>query len=91
MALYDTVVDAVSIYSGIAFNPLTNELWASSASIVGSNVDAIFKVDLATGDTTIVGHTGLGKRTNDIIFDEDGNLFGVTGSETEVNDFVSLK
>lgn len=87
---YDNVVDAVSIYSGIAFHPLTNELWASSASIVGSNVDAIFKVDLATGDTTIVGHTGLGKRTNDIIFDEDGNLFGVIGSESEVNDFVSL-
>jgi hypothetical protein len=87
---YDFIVDAVSIYSGIAFNPLTNELWASSAGIVGSNVDAVFKVDLSTGDTTIIGHTGLGKRTNDLIFDENGNLYGVIGSETELNDFVSI-
>ena len=87
---YDLIVDAIGIYSGMAFNPLTNELWASSASIVGTNLDAIFKVDLLTGDTTIVGHTGLGKRTNDLIFDEDGNLFGVIGSETELNDFVSI-
>ncbi len=87
---YTLVVDAVSTYSGVAFNPLTNELWASSATIVGSNVDAIFKVDLTTGDTTIIGHTGLGKRTNDIIFNENGNLYGVIGSESEVNDFVSI-
>ncbi len=87
---YDMVVDAVSTYSGVAFNPLNNELWASSAAIVGSNMDVIFKVNLFTGDTIIVGHTGLGKRTNDIIFDENGNLFGVIGSESELNDFISI-
>ena len=87
---YFLVFDAVSIYSGIAFNPMTNELWASSASIVGPNVDAIFKVDLTTGDTTIVGHTGLGKRTNALIFDENGNLYGLIGTESELNDFVSI-
>ena len=34
---YSLVVDAISTYSGIAINPLSNELWASSASIVGPN------------------------------------------------------
>ncbi len=88
---YSLVVDAVSIYSGIAFHPLTNELWATSASNVGVNVDAVFKVDLTTGDTTIIGHTGLGKRTNDIVFDEDGELlYGIIGSDSEVNEFVDI-
>ncbi len=87
---YTMLVDAVSNYSGIAFNPLTNELWASSASFVGTNKDAIFKVDITTGDTTIVGHTGLGKLTNDLVFDENGNLFGLIGSESETNDFISI-
>ncbi|MFI5405566.1 MAG: M6 family metalloprotease domain-containing protein [Nitrososphaerales archaeon] len=87
---YNLVVDGEGTYSGTAFNPLTNELWATSANIVGVNMDAIFKVNITTGDTTIVGHTGLGKRTNDIVFDENGNLFGVIGSETEINDFISI-
>lgn len=87
---YSMIVDAVSNYSGIAFNPLTNELWASSASFVGANIDAIFKVEITTGDTIIVGHTGLGKLTNDLVFDENGNLFGVIGSESETNDFISI-
>ena len=87
---YSLVVDAISTYSGIAINPLSNELWASSASIVGPNLDVIFKVDLTTGDTTIVGHTGLGKRTNDLIFDENGSIYGLIGSESEQNDFISI-
>ncbi len=54
------------------------------------NLDVIFKVDLNTGDTTVVGHTGLGKRTNDLIFDENGSIYGLIGSESELNDFVSV-
>ena len=87
---YNLVIDAISTYSGITFNPSTNELWASTSSIVGPNVDAIFKVNITTGDTTIVGHTGLGKKTNDIVFDESGNLYGLIGSESELNDFISI-
>ncbi len=87
---YSLVIDAEGTYSGIAFNPVTNELWGTSANVFGSNVDLVFKVNLTTGDTTGVGHTGLGKRTNDIVFDEDGDLFGVIGSESELNDFVSI-
>ncbi|MFI5405567.1 MAG: T9SS type A sorting domain-containing protein [Nitrososphaerales archaeon] len=84
------VVDAVGSYYGITFHPQTNELWATSRAIVGVNVDAISKVNISTGDTSIVGHTGLGKQTNSIAFDENLNLFGVIGSNSQVSDFVSI-
>ncbi len=50
----------------------------------------VFTVNLSTGDTSIVGHTGLGKQTNAIAFDGNLNLFGVIGSTTQLNDFVSI-
>jgi hypothetical protein len=84
------VIDAVGTYLGIAFHPQTNELWATSRAVVPPNRDAIFKVNLTTGDTTIIGHTGLGKQTNDIAFDENMNLFGVVGTSAQLNDFISI-
>jgi hypothetical protein len=84
------VVDAVGSYSGVTFNPETNELWASSRAVTPPNKDAIFTVDLMTGDTTIVGHTGLNKQTNAITFDNNINLYGVIGNVTELNDLVSI-
>jgi hypothetical protein len=88
------VVTGVGSYLNIAFHPTTNEMWATSRSFIPPNKDAIFKVNLTTGDTTIVGHTGLGKQTNDIVFDdlfdETGILYGVIGLESEINDFISI-
>ncbi len=84
------VVTGQGSYSGITFNPVTNKLWASSRSFVPPNKDAIFTVDLSTGDTTIIGHTGLNKLTNDIVFDENQNLYGVVGAASEINDFISI-
>ena len=84
------VVDAVGSYLGVTFNPATNELWASSRAVAPPNKDAIFIVNLTTGDTTIVGHTGLNKQTNAIAFDDNLNLYGVIGSVTELNDLVSI-
>jgi len=84
------ILDAAGSYSGITFHPQTNELWATSRAFILPNKDAVFKVNLATGDTTIIGHTGLGKLTNDLIFDENLNLFGVIGSSSEMNDFISI-
>ena len=84
------MVDAAGSYSGIAFNPQTNELWATSRSFVPPNKDAVFKVDKLTGDTTIIGHTGLNKLTNDLVFDENLNLYGVIGSASEINDFINI-
>jgi len=84
------VIDAEGSYSSIAFRPVTNELWATSRAILPPNNDAIFKVNLSTGDTTIIGHTGLGKMTNAIAFGESMNLFGVIGTSNENNDFISI-
>jgi hypothetical protein len=84
------VVDAVGSYLGMTFHPETNELWATSRAITLPNREAIFKVNLSTGDTTIVGYTGLGKQTNDISFDENLNLFGIIGTPSEVTDFVGI-
>jgi len=84
------VVDAIGSFSGITFHPQTNELWATSRAFVPPNKDAVFKVNLSTGDTTIIGHTGLNKLTNDLVFDENLNLYGVVGSSSEVNDFINI-
>ncbi len=84
------IVDAVGSYLGLTFHPQTNELWATSRAFVGANVDAIFTVNITTGDTTIVGRTGLGTNTNAISFDENLNLFGVIGSAAQLSDFVSI-
>lgn len=84
------LVNATGSYLGITFNPVTNELWATSRAPNLPNKDAIFKVNISTGDTTIVGHTGLGKQTNDIVFDENNNLYGVIGSASELNDIISI-
>ena len=84
------VVDAEGSYQGLAFNPATNELWASSRALAPPNRDAIFKVNFNTGDTAIVGHTGLGAQTNAIAFDENVNLYGVIGSPSVLNDFISI-
>jgi len=84
------VVDAEGNYSGITFNQQTNELWATSRSILPPNKDAVFKVNILTGDTTIIGHTGLNKVTNDLVFDENLNLYGVVGTTSELNDFISI-
>jgi M6 family metalloprotease-like protein len=87
---YNFEIDAMSAYAGMTFHPGSNELWATSRSFIPSHLDAVFKVNLSTGDTTLVGHTGLGKETNDIVFDENFNLFGVIGSENDLSDFISI-
>jgi len=84
------IVDAVGSYSGITFHPNSNELWATSRAFIPPNKDAVFTVNLTNGDTTIIGHTGLNKLTNDLIFDENLNLYGVIGGSSETNDFISI-
>ena len=84
------LVDAIGSYSGITFHPQTNELWATSRSFTPPNKDAVFKVNISTGDTTIIGHTGLNKLTNDLVFDESLNLYGIIGSSSELNDFINI-
>jgi hypothetical protein len=74
----------------MTFDPVTNELWASPLVVLGNTKDRLFKVNLATGDTTIVGQTGFGIQTNALTFDNAGNLFGVTGSTSQNNNLISI-
>jgi hypothetical protein len=75
--------------AGLAFNPISGELWASVRP-PASPVDAIYKISLPSGTATLVGSTGLGLLTTDIIFDANGRLFGITGSGAQVNDFIRI-
>jgi hypothetical protein len=75
----------------LSFNPGTNELWGTPLVVLGSTRDRIFKVNLDTGDTIVVGQTGFGIPTNALAFDNSGNLYAVTGAATALNNLVSLK
>jgi hypothetical protein len=74
----------------MTFNPNTNELWGTPLVVLGSTKDRIYKINLVTGDTTVVGQTGFGIQTNAIAFDNSGNLYAVTGTTTILNNLVSL-
>jgi hypothetical protein len=87
---FNFVVNANTSVGGISFHPLTNELWASSRGFVGPNKDKIFKVDLATGDITLIGNTGLPFMTNDIAFDEKQKMYGLIGGSGIVSDLIEI-
>jgi len=89
-SLATELVDAGTPLSGIAFNPLNNELWASLYAVFGTNRDKIVKINILTGDTTYIGKTNQTLVTNDIAFDKQGNLYGAVGSATNPNNFISI-
>lgn len=74
----------------IAFNPLTNELWGSVKNILGNPKDRIAKFDLVTGDTLLLGQTGYNVNTIDIVFDENGILYGVKGAGNVISDLFTI-
>jgi hypothetical protein len=71
---YNYVITASIEITSIAFDPVTNELWASPRIVFGPTKDRIYKVDLTTGDATLIGETGFDVTTNDLAFDDDGIL-----------------
>ena len=87
---FNLVVDTKVNIAGIAFNPLNNELWGSAYIIIGTNKDKIFKINLATGDTANVGLTGLSVSTNDLAFDNGGNLYGIIGASSQIGSLISI-
>ena len=74
----------------IAFNPKTNDLYGSPYIPVGTNKDAIFKINLSTGDTSFIGKTGFTVLTNGITFDDKDNLYGVYGPLGSANNLISI-
>jgi hypothetical protein len=74
----------------ITFDSKTNELWGSPYITLGANKDMLFKINTATGDTANVGKTGFNILTNCMSFDEQGNLFGATGTAAASNNYISI-
>ena len=69
--------------NAIAFHPETNVLWAAITKGFGAGKDSLYTVDLTTGDVTPVGVTGFNIVTNDLAFDGDNKLYGVTGTSNQ--------
>lgn len=73
-----------------AFDPITNDLYGTVRNIVGAVRDRIIKINLQTGDTTHIGRTSFGVNTVDIAFNNNGSLFGIKGSASQVSDLFSI-
>jgi len=87
---YDSISTSKIVILAMAFDPVTNELWATIRNVFGVQRDKIYKIDLTTGDTTFVGKTGFNTTTNDLAFDENGVLYGIKGSGTTINDLFTI-
>ena len=88
---YSYVSTALIELVTIAFEPATNDLWATIKGGFGVPRDQIFKIDLPTGDTTLVGQTGLGNTAiNALAFDENGVMYGIIGSGPTVSDLFTI-
>jgi hypothetical protein len=75
--------------AGLAYNPISGELWASVRPILGAK-DNIFKLNISTGSSKLVGSTGFKVPTKDITFDSKGRLFGVIDSGSTQSYLVSI-
>jgi hypothetical protein len=74
----------------VTFESMTNDLWATIKGGFGAPKDKIYKIDLATGDTTFVGKTGFNRTTNDLVFDENGVLYGIKGTGSQLCDLFTI-
>ena len=73
--------------SAITFNPLTNELYAAVGET--TDKDRIYKIS-SNGDTILVGRTGLSKTLEAISFNNEADLYGVYGRETQFSKLVKI-
>lgn len=84
------ITKAQSTLLSFAFDPTSNELYASVRNIIGTVKDRIVKIDLTTGDTTHVGRTGFNVNTVNIEFNDAGDMFGIKGTLSQVSDFFAI-
>ena len=87
---YNSVSTAPIKITAITFEPMTNDLWATVKGGFGESKDMVYKINLLTGDTTSVGETGFNVATNDLAFDENGVLYGIKGSVSQVSDLFTI-
>ncbi len=87
-SLDETFVSELGLsIAAITFHPLTGELYASVNESTAK--DRIYKIS-SGGDTIRVGSTGLGTTVEAIAFDNNGNLYGAVGKETQLSKFISI-
>ncbi len=77
-------------YASIAFSPTDGRLFASVSKFVGSDKDAIYIVDTLTAAAAMLGNTGDGASTPSITFKQDGTLFGLKGTQNEINKLITI-
>ncbi|MEJ2104890.1 MAG: alpha/beta hydrolase-fold protein [Ignavibacteriaceae bacterium] len=70
--------------SAMAFNPVDGVLWAAA----GTN--EIYTIDLISGNTALIGTTGLNKTIDDIAFDYEGALYGLVGTGSQMDTLVTI-
>ncbi len=73
----------------MAFNHLDNQLWGTVRNLIGIK-DKVIKINLNSGDTTNIGQTGFSVNNNSIVFDGQGNLYGITGTASAANNFILI-
>ncbi|MBT8381653.1 MAG: hypothetical protein KJO59_04795, partial [Ignavibacteria bacterium] len=75
--------------SGMAFNLLTNKLYACTPIGFGRTNDKIYLVDVNTGFNELVGNTGFHPSAhNSLAFDENDNLYCAIGSSTSIGELI---
>ncbi len=82
------IVNIPTRMASITFRPTSSELWGSLRS--NTTKDMIVKIDLTTGDTTLVGRTGLNNVLWGMAFDNDDNLYAVQGTEYQESTLLSI-
>ena len=86
---YSLVTTASIQLDAIEIDPFSNILYGVPKVVIGAK-DKIYTIDMTSGDATLVGQTGFGKRTNDMAFDEMGELYGVIGGENESGQLIKI-
>jgi hypothetical protein len=76
--------------NGMAFEPQTNELFICTPAYFGQPRDRIYRVNIDTGDTLLIGKTNINKPHNDLIFDENGTLYSIVGTNSQVTDLIKI-
>ncbi len=75
--------------AAMAIEPSTGYIWISVDTT--KDKDKIYKINPATGDTTLVGRTGIGNNTiRALAFDNHGNLWGAYGDENVVSTLIKI-
>ena len=87
------IIEMINEMKMIMNNSSMDKRWLSTKDVIEYlpfGKDKIYKIDLSTGDTTSVGGTGFNVATNDLAFDENGVLYGIKGTGSQISDLFTI-